>query len=204
MKRKKHKTAGELANKALSDNTNYNVLELAHAICDDIDKQLRICIENHKNIIDEEEFCIVRVIATDPLIMNAKRFKYYAWPYLPSPRPDQSVFLYNKTLDQITKRLWCLPNALRMASLAVTSTFVPKEYQTMQAWSVAFFKGTFWEYVRHDQNITMLSEKEYFNLNRDELIKAGCKEVSPGFSDPFDFSKIQIKNFVDPQEACVE
>lgn len=196
-------TAGELSQKAQKDTTNYNVLEVAHAICDDIEKELRTCIENHKNIIDEEEFCIVRVIASDPLIKTLKRYKYYAWPYLPSPRPDQAVFLYNKQLDRITKRLWCLPCAARMAQLATTTVFVPKEYQTMQAWSVAFFKGLFWEYVRHDQNITMLSEREYFLANRDKLIEAGCKLPDSSVSHPFDFSKIAIEKIVDSQAALV-
>src|ERR1700677_2849017 len=110
----KRQTAGELSLKALKDNTKYLAREVGEAMCHDTFDQLRICIENHKNIIDEEEFCIVRVIATDPLIENALRIKYYAWPYLPSPRPNQAVFLYNKILDRITKRLWILPNAFSM------------------------------------------------------------------------------------------
>lgn len=195
------KTAGELSHEAQKDKTDYNVLEVAHAICDDIGKELRICIENHKKIIDEEEFCIVRVIAKDPLINTLTRYKYYAWPYLPSPRPDQAVFLYNKSLDCITKRLWVLPNAFKMAQLASTNVIVPKEYQTMQAWSVAFYKGTFWEYVRHDQKITMLSEHEYFLAHREELIKAGCKPLDPSFSEAFDFSKIQVEKIVDTKTA---
>jgi len=198
-----HKTAGELANQALKDTTDYNMLELGHAVTDNIGEELRKCIELHKHLTTEEEFCIVRVFATDPLIKNAGRWKYYAWLYLPSPRPSQSVFLYNKGLDDITKRLWCLPNAATMAELATTSMIVPKEYQTMQAWSVAFFKGTFWEYVRHDQNITMLSEHEYFLAHRDELIKAGCKIPDATMTNPFDFSKVAIKKIVDPNATSV-
>ena len=200
----KRKTAGQLANKALSDSSaDYNLLEIGHAVCDNIEKQLYIAISNYKDIIDEEEFCVVRIIASDPLIKNAKRYKYYCWPYLPSPRPDQTVFLYNKKYDKITKRLWSLPSAARMAQLASTNCFVPKNYQTMQAWSVAFFKGTFWEYVRHDQNIDMLSEHEYFLLHRDELIQAGCKVPESRISEPFDFSKIHIKNVIDTQDTMV-
>lgn len=191
------KTAGELANKALSDNTNYNMLELGHALCDDIEEQLNICIGNYKNMIDEDEFCVVMQYALDPLIKNVKRRKFFCWPYLPSPRPDQTVFLYNKKLDKIIKRLWVLPSAARMAQLASTKCFVPKEYQTMQAWSVAFFKGQFWEYIRYDQQINLLSEKEYISAHRDELLKAGCKLPSSDVSEAFDFSKIEIKNVVD-------
>jgi len=172
-------------------------------MCHDVNKQLRECIEKHKNIIMEDEFCIVRVIATDTLIKPLKRIKYYAWPYLPSPRPNQAVFLYNKPLDKITKRLWILPNALTMSELA-SKTVVPKEYETMQAWSVAFYEGTFWDYVRHDQKIDMLSEREYISKHRDELIKAGCKPTNVRIIEPFDFSKIEIKDVVDTQATMVE
>ena len=197
----KRKTAGELAQKALSDHTPYIAREVGEAMCEDTDKQLRICIEKNRDFIDEEEFCLVRLIAEDPLIKPLKRIKYYAWPYLPSPRPNQSVFLYNKPLDKITKRLWVLPNAWTMSFLSSTNTIVPSEYLTMQAWSIAFFKGTFWDYVRHDQNITMPSEQEYLIQHREELIKAGCKHVPGRVVEPFDFGKINTPQFVDSLEA---
>ncbi len=198
------KTAGELGYKAQSDKTDYNALEVGHAITDNIEVELRECIEIYRKIFDEEEFCIVRVIAGDPLISPLRRYKYYGWLYLPSPRPDQAVFLYNKSLDKITKRLWVLPCAARMAQLATSNLIVPKEYQTMQAWSVAFFKGTFWEYVRHDQKIDMLSEHEYFLAHKQELIEAGCKPIDSSFSEAFDFSKIGVKQVVDANNVIVE
>lgn len=197
----KRKTAGELAQKALSDNTPYIAREVGEAMCEDTGKQLRICIEKNRDFIDEEEFCLVRLIAEDPLIKPLKRIKYYAWPYLPSPRPNQAVFLYNKPLDKITKRLWVLPNAWMMSFLSSTNTIIPSEYLTMQAWSIAFFKGTFWEYVRYDQNITMLSEQEYLVEHREELLKAGCKRASGRVIEPFDFGKINTPKFVDSLES---
>lgn len=199
-----HKTAGELSKKALSDTTKYDALEVGYAMCDDIEKQLYESIEKHKNIINEPEFCVVMVIAKDPIIKNLIRRKFYCWPYLPKPRPNQSVFLYNKQLDRLTKRLWVLPSDMVMAELAGTNVIVHKRYATMQAWSVAFFKGTFWEYVRHDQNITMLSEHEYFLQHREELIKAGCKVPDSSVTEPFDFSKIAIKKVIDTQEALAK
>ncbi len=199
-----HKTAGELSKKALSDTTKYDALEVGYAMCDDIEKQLYESIEKHKNIINEPEFCVVMVIAKDPIIKNLIRRKFYCWPYLPKPRPNQSVFLYNKQLDRLTKRLWVLPSDMVMAELAGTNVIVHKRYATMQAWSVAFFKGTFWEYVRHDQNITMLSEHEYFLQHREELIKAGCKVPYSSVTEPFDFSKIAIKKVIDTQEALAK
>lgn len=197
-------TASELAVKALSDNTKYDALEVGHAMTDDIMIHLRESIELHKPIIDEDEFCVVMIIAKDQFIKNCVRRKFYCWPYLPSPRPNQAVFLYNKKLDKITKRLWVLPSDVVMAELAGTNIIVHKRYQTMQAWSVAFFKGTFWEYIRHEHQIDMPSEHEYFLANREKLIQAGCKVPDANFTEAFDFSKIHVKKFVDPQVATTE
>lgn len=197
------KTGGELAHKALSDNTNYNVMEVAHAICENIGEEVWKCINIHKPILDEDEFTIVRQIADDKIIKPLRDFKYYAYLYLPSPRPNQAVWLYNKRLDKITQTLWVLPNAMCMARLAADVSVVPKNYERMQAWSIAFYKGTFWEYIRHEHGITMPSEHEYFLQNREKLIKAGCKIPEPGFTDPFDFSKISIKKVVDPVDTTL-
>ena len=199
-----HVPAGELARKAKSDSTDYNLLELGHAITEDITQELRECREHYNKIFDEEEYCIVRQCAGDCLISNAKRYKYYGWLYLPSPRPDQTVFLYNKSLDMFTKRLWSLPSAARMAQLASTNLLVPIEYQKMQAWSVAFFKGTFWDYIRHEHGIDMLSEREFFLAHREELIQAGCKPVDPGFTESFDFSKVAVEKCIDTVKPMVE
>ncbi len=210
-------TAGELSHKALSDTTKYNAREVGHALADDILPHLRKCIENHVNIIDENEFCVIMLISKDPLISNLMRRKFYAWPYLPKPRPNQSVFLYNKSLDKITHRLWILPSDMVMAELHSLSV-VDKRYQTMKAWSDAFYKGWklidgkffnsdptyFWKFVRADQKVDMPSEHEYFLAHRDELIKAGCNIPGPDDADPFDFDKIQVEKFEDSQEPIAE
>ncbi len=200
----KRKTAGELSIKLDKDTTKYDALEVGHALADDIGVHLRQAIDNYRDIINEPEFCVVMVIAKDPLIHNLMRRKFYCWPYLPKPRPNQAVFLYNKAKDTITKRLWVLPSDMVMAELAGTNVIVHKKYETMQAWSVAFYKGTFWEFIRHMHDINMPSEQEYFNLHRDELLKAGCKIPGPGDTDPFDFSKINSKQFVDTQEPIIQ
>jgi hypothetical protein len=195
-KKSERKTGGELSQIAASDTTNYEVLEVGHAMVDDIFKECRKSIEIYKPMINENEFCVVMQIASDPIIKNLKRRKFYCWPFLPSPRPNQSVWLYNKSKDEIVKRLWILPTAQRMASLSEMQV-VPNEYLTMQAWSIAFFKGTFWDFIRHMHDITMLSESEYLKANREKLIKAGCKVPESRTAEPFDFSKIHIKNVVD-------
>ncbi len=196
-------TAGELSKKASSDTTKYKALEVGHAMADGIEEQLRECINRHVKIIDEPEFCVVMVIAKDPLINNLIRRKFYAWPYLPKPRPNQAVFLYNKAKDRITKRLWILPSDMVMAELAGTSVIVHKKYKTMQAWSVAFFKGTFWEYIRYEHNINMPSEHEYFLAHREELVKAGCQIPALGSTEAFDFDKIAINKIVDTQDVLL-
>lgn len=215
----KRKTAGELAKKAQADTTKYDALEVGHHMADDIPFQIRQCIENHKTIIDEPEFCIVMVIAKDPLIKGVIRRKFYAWPYLPKPRPNQAVFLYNKGLDAITKRLWVLPSDMVMAELHSLS-HVDKRYQTMKGWSDAFYKGWkyekglgsfynadpfhFWNTIRKEANITMPSEHEYFLAHRQELLDAGCQIPDSLDAEPFDFSKIEIKNIVDTNTAVSE
>lgn len=194
-------TAGELSNKAISDSTKYDAREVGHAMADDIGFHLMESAQKHRSIIDEDEYCVVMVIAKDPLIPNLIRRKFYCWPYLPSPRPNQAVFLYNKGRDSITKRLWVLPSDMVMAELAGTNIIVNKKYATMQAWAVAFFKGTFWEYIRHEHDINMPSEREYFLANRDKLIEAGCKPIDSSFADPFDFSKICAGKFINPEDS---
>jgi hypothetical protein len=207
-------TAGELSRKAYADTTKYDALEVGHALADTIGVELRKCIENHKTIIDENEFCVIMLISSDPLIKNLQRRKFYAWPYLPKPRPNQTVFLYNKGLDTITKRLWTLPSDMVMAELHSLS-IVDMRYSRLKAWSDAFYKGWvyiagkfvntdphyFWNYVRKDQDIQMPSEHEYFLEHREELIKAGCKIPDSFDTEPFDFSKIAIEKIIDTQAA---
>lgn len=168
----------------------------------DIESHLYEAAIKYESMIGEPEYCVVMVVAKDPLIKNLIRRKFYCWPYLPKPRPNQAVFLYNKKLGRITKRLWVLPSDMVMAELASLAV-VDKTYKTMQAWSVAFFEGKFWEYVRYESGIDMLSEHEYFLKHREELIKAGCNVPSPSDTEPFDFDKIQIEKIIDTQQAVI-
>ncbi len=204
-------SAGELSKKALSDTTKYDAIEVGHAMADDIGKHLDECVENHLNHFDEagvqsfrllDEFCVVMVIAKDNLIKNVIRRKFYCSPFLPSPRPNQAVFLYKKNLGKIEKRLWVLPSDMVMSELASLAV-VDKRYKTMQAWSVAFFEGKFWEYIRYESGTTIVSQQEYLSQHREELIKAGCKLLDADYSQPFDFDKIHIEKVIDTQEALV-
>jgi len=215
-------TAGEISKKLLADNTKYNALEVGHAMSENIEPHLRESIENYKNLINENEFCVVMVVAKDTLLKNIVRRKFYCWPYLPKPRPNQAVFLYNKGLDRITKRLWVLPSDVVMAELHSLPQ-VDKRYQTMKEWSDAFYHGWqfikgekgnsrfynadpfhFWKKIRQQHTITMPSEHEYFLAHREELIQAGCKVPDSHIPEPFDFSKIAIKQIVDTCDASLD
>jgi len=198
----KRKTAGELAIKARNDSTVYDSLEVGHAMTADIRDQIKLCIESHHSKIDEPEFCVVMVLADDPLIKGVLRRKFYAWPYLPKPRPRQSCFLYRKSNDSVI-RLWVLPDALSMATASEMVNVSP-QWQTMKQWSDAFFAGKFFEFIRKQHGITMPSESEYLNANREKLIKAGCQEVKAPLSDAFDFSKITVNKIVDTKTAIGE
>ncbi len=196
-------TAGEIQNKLNKDTTKYDAREVGHAMTDDFAKHLFESINIYKNRIEEDQFCVVMIIGEDPLIKNVKRRKFYCWPFLPKPRPNQSVFLYNKRTETLTKRLWVLPSDMVMAELA-SLPHVDKRYQTMQAWAIAFFKGTFWDYIRYEHNIDMLSETEYHLAKREELLKTGIQVSASDFADPFDFSKVAIKKVVDPNNAILQ
>ena len=59
MRRKKRRpTAGELSQKALLDNTKYDALEVGYLLAQDIEAQLRICIDKHNQIFAEEQYCV--------------------------------------------------------------------------------------------------------------------------------------------------
>jgi hypothetical protein len=201
--RQQRKTAGQLALKALSDPTKYKADEVGHAMSEGIEEHLYESVKKYHDMIDEDEFCVVMVVAKDNMIKNVIRRKFYCWPYLPSPRPNQAVFLYNKKVSRITKRLWVLPSDVVMSELASLVT-VDARYKTMQAWSIAFFEGKFWEYIRYESKIDMPSEREYFLEHRDKLIKAGCQIPDADYTEPFDFSKIHIEKIVDTTTAALE
>jgi hypothetical protein len=191
---KEHLTAGEKSLKAASDSTIYDSLDVGHALTDDIADQLRECALKHSAIFDEDEFCLVIQLANDPLLKNLKRRKFYAWPYLPTPRPNQTVFHYNKKTDNCF-RLWVLPEVETMIVL-YEKINVAECWRTMKYWSQAFFNGNFWHAIRHQHSIDMLSELEYLDANREKLIKAGCKYLPSVPADPFDFSKVMANKIV--------
>ncbi len=195
-------TAGEQEKKVREDNTKYDPLEVGHAITDDFMVHLEECAKDHHNKFDQEEFCVVFVLADDPLLKTVTRRKFYAWPFLPKPRPRQGCFLYNKATGKF-KRLWILPQAGTMSILS-SSTNVDKKWKTMKAWSDAFFDGTFHEYIRKEHKIDMLSEAEYLKANSDKIVNSSKNAVSSSFTDPLDFAKIALEKIVDSSSTAID
>ncbi len=198
----KRKTVGELSNQCATDTTKYDYLEAGHALIEDIGKQIDLCIQAHMHIIDEPEFCVVMVLASDNMIAGVMRRKFYAWPYLPKPRPRQTVFLYTKATNSL-KRLWSLPNAKTMAIIS-EMPIVAKQWQQTKAWCDAFFDKTFFDHIRKESQIDLLAEFEYLNRHREELVKAGGNDLGAGVPDAFDFSKVTVDKVVNPKKFLLE
>ena len=192
-------TAGAASLKAASDNSIYDPLELGYAMSDDIENELKICAEKHEKIFDEEEFCLVLVRASDPLIKGIMRQKFYGYLYLPQPRPEQAVFHYNKR-TKTCFRLWSLPNAASMA-LFSEAPRVSERWRLTKFWCDAFYSGRFFERIRDQYKITMPSEAEFLKANREKLVKSGCNQIERSLSDPFDFGKIGSDQIISPLKA---
>ncbi len=84
------------------------------------------------------------------------RVKYFALPWLPKPRPDQSCFLYDS--GKIT-HLWSLPNSKTMGELS-SLDIVHERYKRVKKWCDSFFDLTFWEDIREEHGFKGLSEEE--------------------------------------------
>lgn len=195
-------TAGDLDQKCARDNTKYDPLEVAHALTDDIVSNLLICAYRHEEIFDEDEYFVGLIVAYDPLIQHVRRHKYFALLYLPQPRPQQAIFLYNKKTQKL-KRLWSLPDAKVMATISEMGHVAPQWVQT-KGWCDAFFSGDFFNHIRRQHSLCHLSESEYLDLNREKLIKAGCKESESLATESFDFSKIRIEQIIDTKKSLTE
>lgn len=196
-------TAGELSHKAASDTTRYEAFELALASHDDVHAQLLECAEIHSKIfVGLDEFCIGLYIASDPLIRNVRRHKYCAFPWLPEPRPHQAMFLFNSSTQKISL-LWCLPDALDMAVLS-EMPFVDTKWKRTKGWCDSFFKKQFWEHIRSQTGISMLSQQEWLNTYGSESIKSGTDEFEGSVTDTFDFSKISVKKVIDQEKPILD
>ncbi len=161
-----------------------------------------ICANRHEEIFNEDEFFVGLIVAYDPLIKHVRRHKYFALLYLPQPRPQQAIFLYNKNTQNL-KRLWSLPDAKVMATISEMG-YVSPQWQETKGWCDAFYRGDFFNFIRSQHSICHLSESEYLQVNREKLIKAGCKECESLPAEPFDFSKVSVEKIIDTKKAMTK
>lgn len=208
----KRKTVGQVSLEAQANTTRYDPMEIGEALTNDILAEVWKCIDAHHSKINEDEFCVIMLRASDPLIQGVMRRKFYAWPFLPKPRPEQLVFHYSKKNDTI-QRLWSLPSAKVMAVISEIGTIAPKWKET-KAWCDAFFRGFRWSkkqkaYINTDERyfydmvrlaaaVSMPTESEFLNAHRAELIEAGYDKLDSPLPDTFDFSKIAVQKIIDP------
>lgn len=198
------KSAGELALKALSDTTKYDALEVGHGLCDTIEAEFRKSIEIYRDRIDQPQFCVVMLKGEDRLLKNLIRRKFYCWPFLPKPRPNQAVFLYDKAKDAIIKRLWVLPCAAVMAELSISDLVVHPRYKTMQTWSRAFFNGNFWELIREQHGIFMLSEHEHIKSQGFKVLQPELNLTLSFVANAANSSEIITKQLVNPRNPIIQ
>lgn len=199
----KRETAGELSRKADLDQTVYDSLEAGYALTEDIAKELEQVVIKHDRIFNEPEYFVVMQLASDPLIKNVMRRKFYGDLYLPDPRPRQTVFLWSKVKQQFICRLWCLPDVISMETLYEITNVSPR-FKLMKMWSEAFYNGNFWETIRAQHNIKHLSKSEYLNANRTKLAQAAGNKVVVLRPDTFDFSKIAVEKVINKDEPLFQ
>jgi len=194
-----HRTAGELALRASQDTTNYDPRDVGYVLCDDVASEIRKCIEAHRHVFDENEFCVVILLGEDCLIKGVLRRKFYAWPYLPKPRPQQSVFYYRKDCDEYF-RLWTLPKAEKMAELA-SGIILCEADRIRYPWCKAFYDGTFHDVIRGQYHIQMPTEAEYLDANREKLLKA-CREYGGSLSsEPLDVADLAVEKIINSGQS---
>ena len=63
-------TAGQKAKQAFDDDSKYCAYEVGLDVSKDIESQVRLCIENHKDHFDTEALCVAMLIAKYSLFIN--------------------------------------------------------------------------------------------------------------------------------------
>ena len=114
------KTAGQIQNELIKkDLGKLNPDELGVSSTDAIWQEVYNCAIKHEETFSVKKYCVIMQYAKDPLLCTVVRRVFYAWPYLPDPRPEQSVWLYDMH-DNSFRLLWALPDAAAMAILSET------------------------------------------------------------------------------------
>lgn len=189
-------TAGSLCLKASGDSHIYDPLEIAYGMTDKVMMGISECIEAHENIFNEDEFFVVLQRASDPILKNVMRQKFYADLFLPEPRPEQMVCLYNRRTLEVT-RLWSLPNAKVMAIVS-EMPWVDQKWVNTKYWCDAFFSGQFFERIRDQYKFSHLSRREYLDNHREEFVKRGVDNVDINLGESGDSSEIEFPKIISP------
>ena len=203
-------TAGSLANKAARDTTVHCAYELGEEWCKDLDEQVNDTIKRHAEVFSElDQYCIVMQYASDVLISNCKRRKFFAFPFLPKTRPSQTVWLFDKPSDKYI-RLWSLPPADTLATLSIING-VASEYQRMQLWCKWFYRPDFHDKIREQyaqQNpgqpaIKLMTEREHLKIVAEKRPESRGEDMSPIISNPFDAARVNPEQAIDPLVALL-
>lgn len=200
MKKLRGMTAGEAEKKIREDRTVYKAMEVAEAACHDIMQQVEICADTHHHIIDEPEFFVVMLLGDDSVLKTVTRRKFYAYPFLPSPRPNQSVWAYYKKSKSL-QFLWALPEPMTMAALS-TMTAVDPAYRNMKMWSDWFYSGRFSHYVReffHKQH--WVTEKQYLRAHSAKFIEAMKNRDSRLGADTTNSLDVDVQKLIDARKT---
>jgi len=195
-------TAGALSLKASGDLHTYDPLEIAHGMTDKVIQGISECIEAHENIFGEDEFFVILQRASDPLIQNVMRQKFYADLFMPEPRPEQMVCLYSRRTLEV-KRLWSLPNAKVMAIIS-EMPWVDQKWVNTKYWCDAFFSGQFFERIRDQYKIDHLSRREYLDANREKIVESRSDDLQSPFAKSRNRFEVGINEIVGPLETGTE
>jgi hypothetical protein len=186
-------TAGEKCFKASQDTSFHDPLDIAMADLEGVYENLTQCAHSHISKIGEPHFFIVMLICTDVLIKGLQRRKFYADIFLPDPRPNQLVCMYEKKLDSM-KRIWSLPSPAVMAVISSTD-LVDDVWKMTKYWCDAFYNRDFHQKIRDQWKITDLSREESkkSSLYRENIIKFRSQNDCPFLSKPFDAFKTVVQ-----------
>lgn len=187
-------TAGSLCLKASGDSHIYDPLEIAYGMTDKVMQGITECIEAHEKILGEEEFFVILQRASDPVLKNVIRQKFYADIFLPEPRPEQMVCLYKKK-DSSVIRLWSLPNAKVMAVISEMN-WVDERWEKTKFWCDAFYSGRFFDLIREQYHFTHQTKKEFLNSNREKFVHSCGDDLNTSISESRDGSEIGMNEVI--------
>lgn len=191
------KTAGEIHNdlrkKGLEKCSH---LDLGYAFSDETYKGVIECIGRHYDVFGShiKQFCVSCILCYgEGSLKYLIRRKFYGFPFLPTPCPNQAVWMVDKEKEEVTF-LWTLPTPEKMAMLSEEFSFLANEAR-MKKWCDWFYKGafTFWENIRTQHSISMLSEMEFNRRNREMGAKCVNDDVLGTPADSLYLPEVRIK-----------